>query len=125
MATNRARSDISYQLTAIVEGMQTDYQQQAGSDAATTGLEFFEDVSRQLTANALSGARVVKRGVGGDGKYYVLASYSVSAVKDLVNSLVETAAKKAELSKNVALQGLDNALEAKRTPRLVESGGEE
>jgi hypothetical protein len=125
LATNRARSEISYQLTTIVEGMQTDYQRQAGTDGAETGLEFFEDVNRQLTANVLSGAKVVKRGVGKDGKYYVLTSYPVSAVKDSIGSMAETAAKKAEISANAALQAMDKALAAKRTPRLIESGGEE
>ncbi|MDR0377417.1 MAG: LPP20 family lipoprotein [Spirochaetaceae bacterium] len=125
LAANRARLDISYQLTTIVEGMQIDYQLQAGNDDVETGQEFFQDISRQLTAHVLSGAKVVKRGDGNDGKYYVLTSYSVSAVRDSVKSMAETAAKKAEISANAALQALDRALANKRTPTLVESGGEE
>jgi hypothetical protein len=125
IAENRARTSISYQITAIVEGMQEDYQKQAGIDDAEIGQNFFEDVSRQLTASVLSGARIAKRGTGGDGKYYVLASYSVSAVKNSVISMTETAAKKAEVSAKAALQAMDSAFAAKRTPSLVESGGEE
>ena len=75
MAENRARTSISYQLTAIVEGMENDYQRQAGTDGDEVGQNFFEGVSRQLTASVLSGAKIVKRGVGSNGKYYALTSY--------------------------------------------------
>jgi hypothetical protein len=125
MAENRARTSISYQITAIVEGMQNDYQQQAGTDGDEIGQNFFEDVSRQLTASILSGAKVAKRGTGSGGKYYVLTSYSVSAAKNTVNSLSETAAKKAEVNAQNALRAMDRAFAAKRTPALVENGGEE
>jgi hypothetical protein len=125
MAENRARTSISYQITAIVEGMQEDYQKQAGNDGNEIGQNFFADVSRQLTASVLSGAKIAKRGTGSGGKYYALTSYSVSAVKDSVRSMTETAAKKAEISANAALQAMDKAFAAKRTPNLVESGGEE
>jgi hypothetical protein len=124
MAENRARNSISYQITSIVEGMQTDYTRQAGNDDAETSLNFFEDVGRQLTANALSGARIEKRGMGSNGTYYVLVSYSESAVKDAGNTAIQAAAKNAQISADNALKAMDAALAAKRTPELVETGGE-
>ncbi|MDR0375736.1 MAG: LPP20 family lipoprotein [Treponema sp.] len=127
LAENRARASISYQIIDIVEGMQIDFDQQAGPDGAETGESFFEDVSRQLTTSILSGARVVKRGTGKENTYYVMTSYSVSTVKTTVNSLAESAVEKAEMNRqsaNAALNAMDKALAVKREPVPVESGSE-
>jgi hypothetical protein len=123
MAENRARSSISYQITTIVEGMQTDYTKQAGNDGAEIGQSFFEDVGRQLTANALNGARVEKRGVGSNGTYFVLVSYSESALKDAGTAAIQAVANVQSSAEN-ALRAMDAAFAAKRTPVLVETGGE-
>jgi hypothetical protein len=125
MAENRARNSISYQITAIVEGMQEDYTKQAGTDSAEIGQNFFQDVGRQLTANVLNGARIEKRGIGSNGAYYVLVSFSESAVRDAGSAAIEAAAKNAQVSAENALRAMDSALAAKRTPPvLVETGGE-
>ncbi|MDR1618807.1 MAG: LPP20 family lipoprotein [Treponema sp.] len=121
-AENRARTSISYQITAIVEGMQIDYQQQAGTDGNEAGLNFFEDVGRQLTANALNGARVAKRGVGNGGRYYVLMSYPVSAAKEITQGQIDVAANRAEIKARQAIEAMDRAFAARRSPSLVESG---
>jgi hypothetical protein len=120
MAENRARSSISYQITAFVDGMQEDYTMQSGIDGAETGENFFQDVGRQLTATVLSGARVEQRGIGGNGTYYVLVSYPESAVKDATGAAIQTAAKNARINKEAALRAMDKALAAKGTPELVE-----
>jgi hypothetical protein len=125
MAENRARSSISYQITAIVEGMQVDYTQQAGNDNAEIGENFFEDVGRQVTATVLNGARVEKRGISSNGTYYVLVSYSEAAVRESGSAAIQTAANKAQADAAKALRSLDTVLAAKRTPILVETGGEE
>jgi hypothetical protein len=124
MAENRARNSISYQITAIVEGMQEDYTKQAGSDGAEVSENFFRDVGRQLTANVLNGARIEKRGMGSNGTYYVLVSFSESAVRDAGSAAIQTAARNAQINAENALQAMDAALAAKRTPELVETGGE-
>jgi hypothetical protein len=124
MAENRARSSISYQITAIVEGMQQDYTQQAGTDGAETSQNFFLDVGRQLTSSVLNGARVEKRGIGSDGTYYVLVSYSESAVRDAGSDAIQAAARNAQINAENALRAMDAAFAAKRTPALVETGGE-
>jgi hypothetical protein len=125
MAENRARSSISYQITAIVDGMQTDYTKQAGNDGAETGQNFFEDVGRQLTTTVLNGARVEKRGIGGNGTYYVLVSYSESAVRDAGGAAIQQAAvRNAQINAENALRAMDAAFAAKRTTTLVETGGE-
>jgi hypothetical protein len=118
---NRARASISYQLTVLVEGMQTDYQTQTGAAGVTETQEFFEDINRQLTANAMSGAKIVKRGVGGKNAYYALASYSVAAVKAEAQAQIEAAAVKGvKLDAQVALGSLDTNLEKKTKPTVVD-----
>jgi hypothetical protein len=124
MAENRARNSISYQITSIVEGMQEDYTQQAGSDDAEISENFFRDVGRQLTANVLNGARTEKRGIGSNGTYYVLVSFSESEVRDAGNAAIQTAARKAQINAENALQAMDIQLAKKRTPELVETGEE-
>jgi predicted small lipoprotein YifL len=123
MAENRARTSISYELTAIAEGMQEDYSQQAGEDGAATGQTFFQDVSRQLTASVLSGARVEKREVNRNGTYYVLVSYSATAARDASERAIrEEAARNAQINASSALQAMDAAFAAKRAPLVVEAG---
>jgi hypothetical protein len=124
MAENRARNSISYQITSIVEGMQVDYTTQAGTEDAEASLNFFQDVGRQLTANVLNGARIEKRGIGSNDTYYVLVSYSESAIREAGSAAIQAAAKNAQISAENALQAMDTALTAKRTPELVETGGE-
>jgi hypothetical protein len=125
MAENRARSSISYQITALVQGMQTDYQRQSGTDGNQVGMEFFEGIGRQLTDNALSGARVAKRGIGKDGTYYVLVSYAESAIRNTVSLQINNeGARYAEFKAKEALAAMDAALAKRRTPTLVETGGE-
>jgi hypothetical protein len=123
MAENRARTSISYQITAFVEGMQEDYSKQAGIDGAETGQNFFQEVSRQLTANVLSGARVEKREVSSNGTYYVLVSYSTSTVKNTASAAIqEAAAKDAQINAANAIRAMDAAFAAKRAPLVVENG---
>jgi hypothetical protein len=118
---NRARASISYQLTALVEGMQTDYQTQTGAAGVTEAQEFFEDINRQLTANAMSGARIVRRGIGGKDAYYALASYSIAAVKAEVQAQLESAAVKGvKLDAQAALGSLDANLANKTKPVVVD-----
>jgi hypothetical protein len=112
----------------IVQGKeserQNDYTKQAGSDEAETGLNFFQDVGRQMTATVLNGARIVRRGVGSNGTYYVLVSYSESAVRKVGSDAIQTAAAKAQINAEKALRSMDAGLSAERTPELVETGGE-
>jgi hypothetical protein len=120
-AENRARASISYQLTVLVEGMQTDYQTQTGAAGVTETQEFFEDINRQITANAMSGAKIVKRGVGSKDAYYALASYSIAAVKAEVQAQLESAAVKGvKLDAQAALGSLDANLAKKTKPPVVD-----
>jgi hypothetical protein len=122
MAENRARTAISYQITAIVEGMQVDYTKQAGSDGGEAGQSFFEEVSRQLTANVLNGARIEQRGIGSNGTYYALVSYSESALRSAGAAAIQSAAKDAQVNAASMLQSMDGQLAIKRAPQLVETG---
>lgn len=122
MAENRARSSIAYEITAIIESMQIDYTMQAGSDNATVGQEFFQDVGRQMTFNVLNGARVEERGVSGNGVYYVLMSYSESALRSAGNAAIQAATKDAQINAENALRAMDAALASRRAPVMVDSG---
>jgi hypothetical protein len=120
-AENRGRASVSYQLTALVEGMQTDYQTQTGAAGVTEIQEFFEDINRQLTANAMSGARIVRRGISGKETYYALASYSIAAVKAEVQAQLESAAVKGvKMDAQAALGSLDANLARKTGPVVVD-----
>jgi hypothetical protein len=122
MAENRARTSISYQVTAIVEGMQEDHSKQSGNDGAEIGLNFFQEVSRQITANVLTGARVEQRGISSNGTYYVLVSFSASALKNAGAAAIRSAAQEAQVSAENMLSSLDAQIAAKRVPQLVETG---
>ncbi|MDR1932123.1 MAG: LPP20 family lipoprotein [Spirochaetales bacterium] len=125
MAENRARMSISYQITALVQGMETDYQRQAGTDGNQVGQEFFEGVGRQVTENALSGARVAKRGIGKNGTYYVLVSYAESAVRNTISAQIDNEGSRyAEFKAREAAAAMDAVLAERRNPSLVETGGE-
>jgi hypothetical protein len=105
--------------------MQVDYTQQAGNDGAEIGENFFEDVGRQVTTTVLKGAQVEKRGISSNGTYYVLVSYPGGAVREAGSAAIQAEANKAQADAAKALQSLDTVLAAKRTPVLVETGGEE
>ena len=120
-AENRARASISYQLDALVEGMQTDYQTQIGAADITEVQEVFEDINRQLTSNAIGGAKIVKRGVAGKDTYYALASYSTAAIKtDVQNQLEAAALKGVKVNSQAALESLDANLAKKSKPVIVD-----
>ncbi|MDR1325835.1 MAG: hypothetical protein LBK00_07365 [Treponema sp.] len=68
IAANRARQDLAYQLRTSVENMQVDYGNVTGM---SSGVDFFSSASRQLSDLVLTGARVIKRGVGPKKTYYV------------------------------------------------------
>jgi hypothetical protein len=122
MSENRARMSISYQITSIIKGMQVDYQQQAGTSGSEVGLNFFEDIGRQLTASVLSGARTARRGQSRSGTYYALASYSIADIKSAVASNVSSqAAQQARINANNALRAMDVAFAALEAPPLVET----
>lgn len=122
MAANRARTSISFQITAIVKGMQESYTKQAGNDGAEIGQNFFMEVGRQLTYNALNGARDEIRGIGSNGTYYVLVSYSRSSARSAGSTAIQTAAAKdAQVNKEYAMQAMNEALAAEWPPALVET----
>jgi hypothetical protein len=72
----------------------------------------------------LNGARIERRGIGSNGTYYVLVSYSESAVRDAGSAAIQTAARNAQINAENALRAMDAAFAVKRTPALVETGGE-
>ncbi|MDR2537601.1 MAG: LPP20 family lipoprotein [Treponema sp.] len=111
-ATNRARQDLAYQLRTSVENMQVDYGNVTGT---SNGADFFSSVSRQLSDLVLSGAQVIKRGVGPNKTYYVLVSYPTEELRNAVISASQgEAARNTEFQAEQALKAMDTELAKKR-----------
>lgn len=102
-AANRARQDLAYQIRSTVQNMQIDYGNVTGTSSSS---DFFSSVSRQLSDLVITGAQVVKRGVGAKKTYYVLVSYPTDELRSAIIS-----AAQGEVSKNAEFQA-DQALKA-------------
>jgi hypothetical protein len=116
-AANRARQDLAYQLRTSVENMQVEYGNITGK---SNSADFFSNVSRQLSNLVLSGARVIKRGVGPKKTYYVLVSYPTAEIRSAIISASQgEAARNAEFQAEQALKAMDAELAKQRssTPR--------
>ncbi|GHV75413.1 hypothetical protein AGMMS49942_02340 [Spirochaetia bacterium] len=125
-AENRARTSLAFQLEALVDAMETDYYNEAGTIKDAAVAESFEAVSRQLASARVSGAKVTERKVGSDGTVYALVAYSQAAAKeDITKRLIETAASKnARIKTDAVLKAMDEALKNKSSPEPVDTGGE-
>jgi len=122
-AENRARTSLSFQLNTYVKAMEVDYGKEAGTTNDMASTELFENVSRQLTAVALSGASVSKRFVASDGTQYALIAYPKNSAKNTVKGVVENAASRAAtVQKDLALKSMDKAFAEILSPQPVDTG---
>ncbi|MDR2159725.1 MAG: LPP20 family lipoprotein [Treponema sp.] len=125
MAEARARQSLAFQLNANVKAMITDYARDAGTADSTTALQLSEQIGRQLTQTTLAGAMPVKREQTPDGTWWVLVSYSKSAVtkatSDAMKGIVDNeAARYAEFKAMDALKLMDAQLDKMDTkPEIV------
>jgi hypothetical protein len=80
-AEARARTAVSFTLTANIEAMVIDFNQTAGNSNTQSNLTFVQNISRQLTASRLNGVEVQDSEVGPDGTVYVLVVMSKADAK--------------------------------------------
>jgi hypothetical protein len=80
-AEARARTAISFTLSANIEAMIIDFNQTAGNSNAQSNLTFAQNISRQLTTSRLTGVEVQESEVASDGTVFVLAVMSKADAK--------------------------------------------
>jgi hypothetical protein len=121
-AEHRARNSIAFQLEALVDAMEEDYTNEAGTDDDPAALNYFAAVDRQLASQALSEAKIIERWKRSDGTLYVLTGFSKETVKNIAKSVAENSASKlAEAKTKVMLDDMDKQLEKKLKPIPVEN----
>jgi hypothetical protein len=116
-AEARARTSVARQLNTKVEAMFTDYMRDAGTVGSQTALSLQEDVSRQVTAMQLNGARPIKRWKAPDNTWWFLVEYKISDAKAALGNVIDSeAARYAEFKADEALQMLDAQLAKNEKP---------
>ncbi|MDR1248663.1 MAG: LPP20 family lipoprotein [Treponema sp.] len=119
-AEARARTGIARQLDTKVEAMFTDYMRDAGTVGSQTALSLQEDVSRQITALQLNGARPIKRWKAPDSTWWYLVEYKISDAKAaLAPMFTSEEARYAEFKADEALRMLDDQLAKREKPVQV------
>ncbi|MDR1418882.1 MAG: LPP20 family lipoprotein [Treponema sp.] len=116
-AEMRARQSISFQLTAAVKAMLTDYGEDMG---ATNVTQLQENVGQQLTNTTLTGATPINRWKAPDGTWWYLVQYSKSDAAKLATSFVDNeAARYAEYKTSDALARMNDALATTAKPPVI------
>lgn len=112
-AEARARTAISFTLSANVEAMVKDFTQSSGNAETQSTISFVQNVQKQLTSSKLTGVEIENTEVGPDGKVYVLAVMSkADAKKNLEDAFaVPEVARYAEFKADEAFRMLDAQIE--------------
>jgi hypothetical protein len=113
-AIARARSDIAFQVNVRVEAMIIDYYQEAGVDDNRQAIQFYETVSKQITAIDLSGAVTKAVEIGDDGTVYAMVEYPMGAMMDEVGQVFQRNedAAFAEFKADQALERLEYEMDS-------------
>jgi hypothetical protein len=108
-AETRARTAISFTLSANIEAMVIDFNQTAGNSDVQSNLTFVQNISRQLTTSKLTEVEVQDTEVAPDGTAYVLVVMSkADAKKNFEDKFNEPeVAKYAAFKADEALKMLD------------------
>ncbi|MDC7124725.1 MAG: LPP20 family lipoprotein [Spirochaetales bacterium] len=119
-AKTNARADIARQIETVVQSSLEDYAQTAGVDGDTQTIEFFENVTRDITNQKLTGVQQVTMEKVRNGGYWVLMQYDKNL---MVESAKESFARNenaafAEFKASQALEKLDYQL--KNNPTVSE-----
>ena len=116
-AINRATQDGQRQLSEAikvqVQSMVKNYTQEAGINETVDVIEFYESVSKSVSNNTMSGAKVLKKfpymKSGGGYKAYVLVGLSKSAVQgEVVSSIQNEEAMYAQFKASQAFKELES-----------------
>lgn len=113
-ATQSAQTMISTRIQATVQSQVKNFTQEAGMDENTQIVEFYQEASKTVTNNTMSGLQVLKKYPymmpGGSYHAYVLVGLRKDAVnKALVNQIKDEKALYAEFKASQAFQELDAA----------------
>ncbi|GHV73027.1 hypothetical protein AGMMS49940_03290 [Spirochaetia bacterium] len=114
-AEARARTAVSFTLSANIEAMVIDFNQTAGNSDVQSNLTFVQNISRQLTTSKLNGVEVQDTEVAPDGTAYVLVVMSkADAKKNFEDKFNEPeVAKYAAFKADEALKMLDAQISKK------------
>lgn len=104
-ATQRARDDISAQISVKVENLMKDFMQESGVGENAQSLEFTSTVSKQVVSKTLEGSVPDKQEKANDGTWFVRVRFP----KDSAKEAIKEAAKREEALFNEfkAEQGMD------------------
>lgn len=113
-ANQSAQTMISTRIQATVQSQVKNFTQEAGMDENTQIVEFYQEASKTVTNNTMSGLQVLKKYPymmpGGSYRAYVLVGLRKEAVnKALVNQIKDEKALYAEFKASQAFQELDAA----------------
>lgn len=89
-AAAKARAQLALQMSARVTQMIKDYVGTTGSGATETVDRAAESVTKQLTAQTLSGAKVVRQAVDAKGNVYALVGMDIEGSKRQVEGALQT-----------------------------------
>jgi len=111
-ATQSAQTMISTRIQATVQSQVKNFSQEAGMDENTQVVEFYQEASKTVTNNTMSGLQVLKKYPymmpGGSYHAYVLVGLKKDAVnKALVNQIKDDKALYAEFKASQAFKDLD------------------
>jgi outer membrane murein-binding lipoprotein Lpp len=121
-AEHRSRVSIAQQLQAQVDALTEDYTREAGGDEDPAALNYFAEVSRALSSQALSDARIIKRWKRSDGTLFVLAEYSREKARSAARNVVNNPESRvAEAEKEIMINKMDDQLAARMKPISVET----
>ena len=113
-ATQSAQTMISTRIQATVQSQVKNFTQEAGMDENTQIVEFYQEASKTITNNTISGLQVLKKYPymmpGGSYHAYVLVGLKKGAVeKALVNQIKDEKALYAEFKASQAFKDLEAA----------------
>lgn len=89
-AAAKARASLALQVGARVTQMIKDYVATTGAGATETVDRAAESVTKQLTAQTLSGAKIVRQAVDQKGNVYILVGMDLEASKRQVEGALQT-----------------------------------
>lgn len=113
-ATQSAQVMISTRIKATVQSQVKNFSQEAGMDENTQVVEFYQEASKTVTDNTMTGLQVLKKYPymmpGGSYHAYVLVGLTKDAVgKAIVNSIKDDKALYAEFKASQAFKELEAA----------------
>ncbi|MFH1707337.1 MAG: LPP20 family lipoprotein [Planctomycetota bacterium] len=109
-ARTRARTELSRILSVTVRSMTKDFTETAGDlyDKETqSAIEYFQDVSQQITNNTLVGSEQVATWKAGDGTLFVLMKISLDNVINTFKTETKAALKREDAAKKIGFKAED------------------